>query len=170
MKKLLCGVLVLFAAHVNAQQMNKQVKDKIKKKMVLINKVDRAGLTSFADFKTNYDVFYDAYQPDSATLTALPSALANKKITIVLGSWCSDSQLQVANFLKVADLMKLDTSKVNFIAVDGNKKAQNGLIDDLKIERVPTFIITDESGKEIGRIIESPYDSIEKDLLKIAGN
>jgi len=39
-------------------------------------------------------------------------------------------------------------------------------IDNLDIKRVPTFIIY-ENGEEIGRIIETPKKSLEKDLEKI---
>ena len=36
----------------------------------------------------------------------------------------------------------------------------------MEIELVPTFIL-DYNGEEIGRIIESPEESLEKDLLRI---
>jgi hypothetical protein len=42
-------------------------------------------------------------------------------------------------------------------------------VADLNIERVPTFIIMNE-GIEIGRIIETPEETLEADLLKILQN
>ena len=39
-------------------------------------------------------------------------------------------------------------------------------IEDLNIELVPTFIIY-KKGEEIGRIVETPYDTLEEDIWKI---
>ena len=52
------------------------------------------------------------------------------------------------------------------IAVDRNKEDLNGEVDSLAIELVPTFIFYRE-GKEIGRIEESPRETLEKDFNKI---
>jgi hypothetical protein len=52
------------------------------------------------------------------------------------------------------------------IAVDSKKQASGLDITAYDIERVPTFIIYKE-GKEIGRIIETPVQSLEADLQKI---
>ena len=71
------------------------------------------------------------------------------------------------HFLKLADALKLSDSDITFIAVDGSKKAENGLIDKMKITNVPTFIFTDKKGTEIGRITETPKETLEKDMLKI---
>ncbi len=46
------------------------------------------------------------------------------------------------------------------------KKAAPGLIDELEIEMVPTFIIMN-GNKEIGRIVESPVNTLEEDLVEI---
>ncbi len=98
-------------------------------------------------------------------LDQLSKLVKGKKITIVLGSWCGDSKYQVPNFLKLADALKLSEKDITFIAVDGAKKAENGLIDKMKIERVPTFIFTDKKGAEVGRITERPHETLEKDML-----
>ena len=55
---------------------------------------------------------------------------------------------------------------LEFIGVDRLKKTHDYSIKELKIKRVPTFIFYKE-GKEIGRIIESPNETLEKDFLKI---
>ncbi|PST82144.1 thioredoxin [Pedobacter yulinensis] len=168
MKASLFLILSLFTMTASAQKLNKTMHDKTRDKDVLINQCDRAGLIAFPEFKEMYDAVYPSYAPDSATTPELKRALsAGQHITIVLGTWCGDSKLQVPHFLKVLDEAGFPQKSVSFIAVDGNKKAENGLIDKLAIERVPTFIVTDKAGAELGRIIEHPKQTLEKDLLAI---
>lgn len=167
MKNLLFTLILLFAMKVNAQHLNKTIEDTTKHKQVLLNKCTREGLTSFPEFKESYDFNYGYYKPDSSTLKEVAKLLKDKKITIVLGTWCDDSKYQVANFLKIMDALKSSETQLTFIAVDGNKKTENGLIDNLNITQVPTFIFTNKKGVEIGRITETPKESLEKDMLKI---
>lgn len=167
MKNLSLIILVLLGLNTSAQTMNKKVYDTGNQKDILINHCTRDGITNFADFKSAYDIFYADYKPDTALLPLLKEKLANKHITIVLGTWCDDSKLQVSHFLKIADAISLPDGTLSFIAVNGQKKAENNLIDTLKIERVPTFIVTDAKKHELGRIVEVPRVSLEKDLLEI---
>lgn len=167
MKNILTGLIVLFAMHAGAQELNKKIEDPNRHKQVMLNECTREGITSFAEFKESYDPNYASYKPDSTVFADLTKALKGKKITIVLGTWCGDSKYQVPHFLKIMDGIKVDEDKIKFIAVDGTKHAENGLIDNLKITNVPTFIFTDKKGKEVGRITEHPKESLEKDMLKI---
>ncbi len=167
MKNILAALMLLFAINASAQELNKKMEDPNRHKQVMINQCTREGITSFPEFKESYDANYKAYVADSTQFEQLTKLLKNKKVTIVLGTWCGDSKYQVPNFLKIMDKLKIDEDKLSFIAVDGNKHAENGLIDNLKIERVPTFIFTDKKGKEIGRITEHPKESLEKDMVSI---
>ncbi|MES2418611.1 MAG: thioredoxin family protein [Bacteroidota bacterium] len=167
MKTILTLIIVLFAMNISAQEINKKMEDPNRHNEIMINICTREGITSFAEFKGSYDPNYAAYNPDSATVKALSKLGKHNKITIVLGTWCGDSKFQVPHFLKLADELKLSDKDITFIAVDGSKKAENGLIDSLKIERVPTFIFTDKKGAEIGRITERPKETLEKDMLSI---
>ncbi|MCU0370461.1 MAG: thioredoxin family protein [Bacteroidales bacterium] len=47
-----------------------------------------------------------------------------------------------------------------------NRDKEAGLVETINynIQKVPTFIIY-RKGREIGRIIETPYTTLEKDLL-----
>lgn len=167
MKYLLAIMLGLFFVSTNAQEINKKLEDQIKHKQIMLNECSREGLVEFPEFKASYDANYENYKVDSASLPQLTKLLKDKKIKVVLGTWCGDSKFQVPNFLKVADEAKVQENDVAFIAVDGAKKAENGLIDGLDIQRVPTFIVTDKKGKEIGRIVENPKRSLELDLIEI---
>lgn len=151
-----------------AQDLNKTIQDPVKAKPVMINTCTREGLMHCEEFKTMYDGVYGDYKPDSLALFQLKKLAKDVKITIVMGTWCGDSKLQVPHFYKVLDDIDFDTDKnTKIICVDGNKKAENGLIDNLDIKHVPTFIIFDKKGKELGRIIESPKITLENDLLNI---
>lgn len=167
MKNIVVALILLFAMNAGAQELNKKIEDPNRHKQVMLNQCTREGITSFPEFKESYDANYKAYTADSTQFEQLTKLLKNKKVTIVLGTWCGDSKYQVPNFLKIMDKLKVDEDKISFIAVDGSKHAENGLIDNLKIERVPTFIFTDKKGNEIGRITEHPKESLEKDMVAI---
>jgi thiol-disulfide isomerase/thioredoxin len=84
-----------------------------------------------------------------------------------MGTWCSDSRREVPRFLKLLDVLNFNSSAgLKIICVDDNKKGKGDEVDGLNIELVPTFILS-QKGKEIGRIIESPKLTLEKDLLGI---
>lgn len=156
--------LLLFAVSVNAQKMNKTIEDPLKNRTVLIDPCTRAAIVNFPEMKVSYDVEYPAYTPDSNAVSSMKRLMADKKITIVLGTWCGDSKLQVPRFLKLLDALAVPEKDVTFICVDGHKKTDDGSIDRLRIERVPTFIFY-EKKKELGRITESPVISLEQDML-----
>ncbi|KQN35178.1 thioredoxin [Pedobacter sp. Leaf41] len=167
MKILLSITLIALAMNVSAQEINKKIHDQAKNKDVLINVCTREGITTFPEFKEMYDPIYAAYVPDAATLIELKKLVKNEKIKIVFGTWCGDSKVNVPNFFKVLDALHFKEKNVEIIAVDGNKKAENGIIDGLDIQRVPTFIVFDKKGKELGRIVEHPKTTLEADLLEI---
>ncbi|WP_379090486.1 thioredoxin family protein [Pedobacter sp. UC225_65] len=167
MKNIFTALILLLAINAGAQELNKKIEDPNRHKQVMLNVCTREGITSFAEFKESYDPNYKAYVPDSTSLPELGKLLKGKKITIVLGTWCGDSKFQVPHFLKIMDALKIDEDKITFIAVDGTKKAENGLIDNLKITNVPTFIFTDKKGVEVGRVTERPQQTLEKDMLVV---
>ncbi len=153
--------------NVSAQEVNKKIHDQARNKDVLINVCTREGITSFPEFKEMYDPLYAAYVPDAATMIELKKLVKKEKIKIVFGTWCGDSKVNVPNFFKVLDNLQFKEKNVEIIAVDGAKKAENGIIDGLNIQRVPTFIVFDKKGKELGRIVEHPKTTLEGDLLAI---
>lgn len=83
-----------------------------------------------------------------------------------MGSWCGDSQEQVPRFLKIMDAIGFSENNITIYCVDRNKKTDKGETDNLKITLVPTFIFY-KDGKEIGRIVETPKTTLEKEMLEI---
>jgi len=150
----------------SAQQLNKKIMDPHRNQEILINLSTRPVLMEFPGFKERYDLEYTNYKTDTVTLIAIKPLMKDKKVTLVMGTWCGDSKLQVPHFYKIIDDLSIPEKDITLICVDGTKKAENGLVDKLNIERVPTLIIY-ENGKELGRIVESPKISLEKDLLEI---
>lgn len=116
-----------------------------------------------------YDWEYKDYSPDSACLKELARLPKDYNIVIVLGTWCGDSREQLPRFLKLSDLLQIDSGKLKLIGVDRQKQAVTMDISHLNILRVPTFIFF-RNDKEIGRIIETPQISLEKDMLNILTN
>jgi len=119
--------------------------------------------TSFAWW---FNSEYENYELDRETLSQIKMDNEFNSITIVLGTWCSDSRREVPRFYKILDSLNFHSSKIKLIMVDRKKEAGDVDISSLKIELVPTFIIYND-GLEIGRIIETPKETLEKDLSAI---
>ena len=130
------------------------------------NKCTRDDLINFPIMKAKYELEYPAYIPEKEAIAQLKLLGGNSMITIVLGVWCSDSRLQVSRFYKILDEIGFAKNQVTVICVDETKQAEDGLIDQLDITRVPTFIFTADN-KEIGRITESPITTLENDIVRI---
>jgi tetratricopeptide (TPR) repeat protein len=113
---------------------------------------------------------YSNYRVDSATANLIKPLLKKRTITIFLGTWCGDSKREVPRFYKILDYCRASPAAIQLVMVsnhsDAYKQSPRHEEKGLNIFRVPTFIIR-EKGKEIGRIIESPVESLEKDLYKI---
>jgi len=145
-------------------QLNKQLEDPLTGEIILLNTCTRDAVTTSPSMEEKYVSGYFTYIPEPAALNELQSLLKSKTIIIVLGTWCGDSREQLPHFLKIADASPINKQDITFICVDRAKKAEYGLLENLNIDRVPTFIIYDH-GKELGRIIEKPVISIEEDLV-----
>ncbi len=149
-----------------AQNMNTKIKDpKNSKREILIGYCSLPGLKN-SEFGYYFQSQYETYKPSDKYIEKLKEKINYVDITVVFGSWCSDSQLQVGRFIKVIDQAGYDDKNLKIIAVDRDKNAYTTNITSLKIERVPTFIVS-QHGKELGRIVETPKKSLEKDLEKI---
>lgn len=147
-----------------AQESNKIGKDAKTGNDILIGAVTREGLINIGTwFKEEYDL----YKPDTASINFLIQNKENlPNVFVVLGTWCGDSKEHVPHFYKIIDLVDYPASKVFMVSVDRDKKAEGFCLTDFEITLVPTFIFTSK-GEEIGRIIETPIESLEQDLVNI---
>ncbi len=142
---------------------------------VLFGEISREDIASEIG---GWEAEYDAYVPDAELLPSLQELIYGVDIVCVLGTWCSDSQREIPRLWKILDELKYPLSEVSMFAVGSSRfstdtpapaRALNWskkLRDYYGIERVATIILS-RGGKEIGRIVETPEESLEKDLLKI---
>jgi len=166
MKKLLFSLLVLILPSIGclAQDDNHKVFDEKSGKDILLGAVTRDGLIGMGDW---FDLAYNEYKPDSATIAALKESKDQYPyIFVVMATWCGDSREQVPHFYKIMDMLDYPKEQIFVVAVDRDKKAGNFCIGDFNVKLVPTFIFTID-GEETGRIIETPVNSLERDLLDI---
>ncbi len=109
---------------------------------------------------------YDEYRPDAATVKALKGRnYKGYRVDIYMGTWCPDSREHVPHFLKTADAIGFPEKQIRIFALPRHYK-EHSLVEGKNIIRVPTFIIY-KDGKELGRIIEYPMETLEKDFLRI---
>lgn len=109
---------------------------------------------------------FNAYNPDKESIAFLKKHKKQLSFKCVLGFWCDDSKAHVPAFLKIMDQMGMDEEGYRMYGVDENKQAAFEGFNALRIEYVPTVIVY-YNKQEIGRWVESPQESLEKDLLKI---
>lgn len=110
---------------------------------------------------------YVAFVPKTKIIKKLKELdLSNISIELILGSWCHDSHREVPRFIKILNAINFQFDQLQMNALDTFKTSPDYNTNGHKIAYVPTVIVY-RNGKEIGRIIESPKKSLEKDLLKI---
>ena len=109
---------------------------------------------------------YNMYDVDSMDVEKLKVKIEDVDIKIVIGTWCGDSRTEVPHFYKILDEINYPNEKVTLINVNRDKQGLENEVEGLDINFVPTFIFY-KAGEEIGRIIEMPYETLEKDMLEI---
>ncbi len=156
---------LMLAATIYAQETCKIIIDEKSEKPMIIGETHREMFndTSFAWW---FNSEYDEYKINEDALKCLKNIDEDYKIEIVMGTWCSDSRREVPRFLKILDTLDFAKENIEIINVDRDKKDLNGKVDSLKIELVPTFIFY-KDGKEHGRIIEVPENTLEEDFANI---
>jgi hypothetical protein len=162
----LLGTLLLISSFgLFSQSKNVSIQDEKSGKKILIGYCDRSGLEQ-GFFGTYFTSQYELYIPKEGTIKKLTEVINKVQITIVFGTWCSDSRLQLGRFFKILNETGYKEKNLTLIGVDRNKNALSVNIENLDVKLVPTFIIY-QNGNELGRITESPKKTLEDDLWKI---
>jgi hypothetical protein len=169
MKKILIISVILIASLANSfsQDINKKIQNNYSNDEILIGLCNRHGLQTgnFAKWFADEYGYYN-YLMERTTLDSIKSIIDTFQITIVMGTWCDDSKEQVPRFFCVLDYLKFKEKNLTIFCVDRNKKTMTNETDHLDIVKVPTIIFYFK-GKEIGRIIETPVKSLERDMVRI---
>lgn len=165
-KLFLTAVLILsFFLTAFSQQMNRVIKDSRLNTDVLVGPCNLNGLQN-GIFAPWFNSQYKNYIPNAKVINEIKKNINKTHITIVFGSWCGDSKMQMGRFYKILNEVGFNTKNLRTIAVDYSLKVPGMNIKRLKIKRIPTFIVY-YKGKEIGRIVESPSVTLESDLENI---
>jgi len=156
---------LLFCANLYAQEFNTVTTDEKTDKPILIG---YTTLEAFNDTSFNWwwNSAYNMYDVDSVDVKELKIKLEDVDIKIVMGTWCSDSRREVPHFYKILDELNYPKEKVTLINVNRDNQGLENEVEGLDINFVPTFIFY-KAREEIGRIIEMPYETLEKDMLEL---
>ncbi len=159
------GIFVGISLFPQEKKMNQKIFDPKSNHEIMIGYCSLEGMTDTA-FNSAYKKEYNVYTPDKKILDQLHSLLRGVTVTIVMGTWCSDSREQVPRFMRLFDLPGHFFPDPVIICVDRDKKAGDVSLEGMNILKVPTFIVY-YNGRELGRIIETPQTTMEKDFLDI---
>jgi len=148
-----------------AQDINKKINDSKNDDVILFGKIT-PEVFSDEDFSYWYQPEFDEYIVDSITISKVSHLINEINFTVILGTWCDDSHREVPRLIKILKYAGFNFDKLNLFAVDHDKKAGIENFEAYNVTFVPTIILFDKD-EEIGRIIESPEASLEKDIVKI---
>ena len=156
-------VLLLLLLQLNSYSQNE--------KPTISEPIDLMGIITQEDLKQQpfnqwFDTNYENYNLDKTVVKEIKNHINSITIKAFLGTWCGDSKIEVPQFYKLLDALNFDYKNLTMIAVDRDNNTPDNLQEGLNIIRVPTFIFY-KNGKEIGRYVEFPRKTLEKDILKI---
>ena len=128
----------------------------------LVGQINRQALSDLSWYKKNYS----SYTPEQTSLEALQDSLNEVQIKVFMGTWCHDSKRETPRLFKILDQASYDLENLSLIALDRTKKTPDEFEKGLDIIRTPTYVFY-KNGLEVGRIVETPRESLEKDIFKI---
>jgi len=164
-KSIIFTITIFLCVSSYTQKVNRTIIDTKTQKPILYGKCNLKGLNT-GEFGEVYKMEYKYYTPDTQKLNQIKPLLKNVSFKIIMGSWCGDSREQIPRFIKTLDLMKYKTKKIEIISLDHYFKLNGFDNEKYGIKKLPTIIVYLKK-KEIGRIIETPTETLEKDLLNI---
>ena len=112
---------------------------------------------------------YESYIIDNLILNEDFSKLNEYNIEIFMNIKCHDSEREVPRFLKILNSLNFSNENLRIVLLNPDKKTANGLEIGKKITNTPTIIFLKNSNEE-NRIVEFPYETLEKDIYKIINN
>lgn len=165
-RRLLLNMLsILLFMSVSGQEMNQTRMDTGRAELFLIGYCNRDGI-EHGLMAEDFQFQYSAYPLVEELVSNYADQLISMDISIVFGSWCSDSREQLPRFFRILDAAGYPSERLMLLAVDHSKTAPDIDITKLRIERVPSFIFYLD-GREVGRIVETPIETLEADISTI---
>lgn len=130
---------------------------------VLKGKIDMKTLMN--DTSTTW--FYKGvnnYQPNDNMLNYIKTNRANFNMVVVMGTWDKTSREVIPALYKVMITGGSPDEQIIMFAADHHLQSDAPV--DYKVKKLPTIIVFKE-GKEEGRIVGTPKESVEADLSRI---
>ena len=112
---------------------------------------------------------YDSYNLDNNTLNNDFSNIYEYQIEIYMNTKCHDSEREVPRLIKILDELNFSEDNLKIVLLNSEKKSSSGYEIGKNITNTPTFIFLNESGEK-NRIVEFPFENLEKDILNIINN
>ncbi|MGB1445263.1 MAG: TlpA family protein disulfide reductase [Flavobacteriaceae bacterium] len=131
---------------------------------ILVGKVSFAQMAHYC--KEWYSPDYNRYKVNVGLLEQIKPLLKGKEVTLLMGTWCEDSQREVPGMMKILAEAGYAIAQMEIIAVDEDKRTPSGVEQAYEASYVPALIVY-ENGEEINRIVEFPLGTLEEDLLAI---
>lgn len=131
---------------------------------ILVGKVSFAQMAHYC--KEWYSPDYNRYKVNEGLLEQIKPLLKGKEVTLLMGTWCEDSQREVPGMMKILAEAGYAIAQMEIIAVDEDKRTPSGVEQAYETTYVPALIVY-ENGEEINRIVEFPLGTLEEDLLAI---
>ncbi len=132
---------------------------------LLLGEVERAQLER-GPYAEWFSEHYENYESDSLIVRDLKAAFGDVSVSVFIGTWCGDTKRQLPRLFHLLDELALDNVEVTLVGLDRDKVGPSGEERTAGIHHTPTVIVR-RAGAELGRIIETPVESLERDLLKI---
>ena len=131
---------------------------------ILVGKISYAQMVQYTEAWFNKE--YDFYRINEERLEKIKPLLKDKRVVLIMGTWCEDSQREVPGMMKILNQAGFNTAEMEIIAIDEDKRTKEGLENAYNLAYVPVLIFFEEE-KEINRIVEFPINSLEQDMLDI---
>ena len=92
---------------------------------------------------------------------------ADSRVTVYLGTWCSDSRRELGRFWRAVDEAGGEVAfELAYVGIRRDKERRDPGLDGVGLLRVPTFVV-EMAGAEVGRVVEESPNGIENDLLAL---
>lgn len=154
LKTLLLGGSLLFSTLAWAQNDNDKV---LKGKIDMKTLMNDPGTTWF--YKG-----VNSYEPNDNMLNYIKANRSGFNMVVVMGTWDQTSREVVPALYKVMITGGSPDEQVVMFGAD--QKLQSDAPVDYKVKKLPTIIIF-KDGKEEGRIVGAPKESVEADISRI---
>ena len=139
----------------------------------LVPRPPLVGLKKAAELKAHspeYVVSASAYKPNAQALAALRKQVQPVRVRVVFGSWCPHCKEMVPHLLRIEDEVKGSKIQFEYFGLPKPPAAwQDPEVQKLQVRAVPTAIIYNSGGKEIGRLVENDWNSPEAALSRVLG-